>query len=153
MEEYLDYRRIKDNKDYIICNNGKVWSIKRKIFLKTRVCNIGYVRVNINKKCYTIHRLLATHFIDNPENKEEVDHINRDKKDNRISNLRWVSVRENRANKGDYKRNKNKEPYIYEVNTTKGKVWRISIQKNFNQENFSLEEVKKIRDILLKNLN
>lgn len=43
----------------------------------------------------TIHRLVATAFIDNPENKQTIDHINEDKQDNRIENLRWCSAEEN----------------------------------------------------------
>ena len=47
----------------------------------------------------TIHRLLATCFIPNPENKPQVDHINRNRQNNRLENLRWATVQENNANK------------------------------------------------------
>ena len=46
-----------------------------------------------------VHRIVAETFIDNPRGCKEVDHINRDKSDNRVENLRWVTREENQANK------------------------------------------------------
>ena len=42
-----------------------------------------------------VHRLVAEAFIDNVENKKEVDHINKNTSDNSIDNLRWVTHQEN----------------------------------------------------------
>ena len=58
----------------------------------------GYMFTYVNGKGYYIHRLVAETFIPNPENLPEVDHINRIKTDNRVDNLRWVSVKDNRRN-------------------------------------------------------
>lgn len=55
----------------------------------------GYQYVYFNKKRIPLHRLVAETFIPNPEGKEYVNHINSIKYDNRISNLEWVSAREN----------------------------------------------------------
>lgn len=58
----------------------------------------GYHRVKIKRKTYKVHRLVAETFIDNPENKPTVDHIDRDKSNNNVSNLRWATSQEQREN-------------------------------------------------------
>ena len=55
----------------------------------------GYLFTQKNGKCYYAHRLVALAYIPNPENKEEVDHINNVVTDNRVENLRWVTPQEN----------------------------------------------------------
>lgn len=66
--------------------------------------NKGYLRVRINYKEYLVHRLVAETFIPNPEEKQQVDHINRDREDNRVENLRWVDSCENQRNTLKYDR-------------------------------------------------
>jgi len=78
---------------YQISNLGRVKSFKRKqeVFLTSAINREGYVTIHLYKdriKFFTsIHRLIAITFIPNPENKRTVNHINGNKKDNRIENL------------------------------------------------------------------
>jgi hypothetical protein len=90
--------------NYLIYEDGRVWSkIGKGRFLKSDIRR-GYLNVvlcngsNQHYK-YLIHRLVAEYYIPNPENKPEVDHINRIKNDNRIENLRWVTKSENQINR------------------------------------------------------
>jgi hypothetical protein len=69
------------------------------------IITFNYINNGKGKSC-RIHRLIALHYIPNPENKPEVDHINRDRTDNRIENLRWATKSENMQNKGVAKSNK-----------------------------------------------
>ena len=71
-------------------------------FVSTLVDNTGYVRVKLNGRTYRLHRILAKHFIPNPNNLPEVDHVDRNPLNNSIDNLRWISRSENARNRGRY---------------------------------------------------
>ena len=61
-------------------------------------CN-GYLVVMYQGKNYRVHRLIGQCFIDNPENKQEIDHIDRNPKNNKVENLRWATSSENNYNR------------------------------------------------------
>ena len=67
--------------------------------VKEFVNSNGYKRLNLNNTKYYKHRIVAQQWLDNPNNYKYVDHINRDKTDNRIENLHFVSSRENNLNR------------------------------------------------------
>jgi len=100
---------IEGYENYLIYPDGKVQNKKTKRYLKPGEHN-GYLQVNLCKdgiyKTIMIHRLVAIHYIPNSDNKPQVDHINRDKKDNRIENLRWATRSENGQNREKNKNNK-----------------------------------------------
>jgi len=91
-------RKIDGFEDYLIDENGRVWSSKRSIFLK-HSSNKGYQFVQLYKngkgENILVHRLVALAFIPNPENKKTVNHKNGNKADNRLQNLEWNTQAEN----------------------------------------------------------
>lgn len=87
---------------YTIDEQGNVFSKKSKKKMKHIMTAFGYFKINLSsngvKKLVSVHRLIAIHFIPNPEKKPLIDHKNGIKIDNRIENLRWVTVSENGMN-------------------------------------------------------
>lgn len=89
---------------YQVSNYGRVKSLKNKsnhknelIMKQAIVC--GYKKICLSKnsiqKMYSVHRLVAIAFIKNPLNKEEVNHKDGNKQNNKANNLEWVTSSEN----------------------------------------------------------
>ena len=93
------WREIENYEDYVISDQGRVFSYKRSIFLKPAKDGGGYLFVILSKngvcKSHRIHRLVALAFIPNPENKETVNHIDGIKTNNQADNLEWATHSEN----------------------------------------------------------
>ena len=89
--------------DYKNANNIDVyfpeydWVAKNREYSKFKK---GNIKCPHERRVCGVHRIVAETFIPNPENKSEVDHINRIRNDNRVENLRWVTRLENAQNRG-----------------------------------------------------
>jgi hypothetical protein len=85
--------------DYTINENGEIYSKRNKKFLKQSISYRGYHTVRLcnsdGQKTFRVHRLVATHFIPNPDELPQVDHIDEDKSNNHVSNLRWCTNKDN----------------------------------------------------------
>ena len=98
-----NFGRIKSLSRKIKHKNNQIHNIKEQI-IKPHLTgylsnNSQYKRVELSKnnisKGFSIHRLVAEAFIDNPENKCCVNHIDGDKHNNKVENLEWVTISEN----------------------------------------------------------
>ncbi len=120
--------------NYYISNFGRVckYSAQWKC-LKPGINSNGYKYVWLykkgNRKHVKIHRLVAETFIDNPQNKPYIDHVDRNRLNNHVSNLRYVTRGENNINKSIQKNNKSGHPGVH---WCKGcDKWRVQINLNY----------------------
>jgi hypothetical protein len=90
--------------DYVVYEDGRVWSNKKNAWLKISTNNGGYKQLTIAKEHWDIHKLLATLFIPNPDNLPLVMHLDNDKTNNSIDNLKWGTYSDN--NKHAYRSGK-----------------------------------------------
>jgi len=95
-----DGKILSDYKNYIITNDGKVYNLQRKRYLISTKIDTGYMTLTLirddkKKQNFSIHRLVALVFLDNPNNCPEVNHIDFDKTNNNVANLEWVSRSDN----------------------------------------------------------
>lgn len=132
---------IKDYPNYTIDIYGNVTNIISGKVLKPRMDKNGYQRVRLYKNSigtnFLIHRLVAIHFIENPQNLPEVNHIDEDKTNNRIENLEWCSTQYNiNYGSGLIRRSKSKRKSVvqYDLNGTLIKIWEspIVIEEELN---------------------
>jgi hypothetical protein len=111
----------------------------------------GYKQIEVHKKKYSVHRLVALAFIPNPKNKKVVNHLDGDKANNIVSNLEWVTPSENdlhafriglRSNK------KEKHPQFgkYIINKTIKKAMKFSGELNHHAK-LNEREVREIRNL------
>jgi hypothetical protein len=132
---------------YQISNFGRVRSLDRneinrngvsrrlKGSLKGTFINQGkYVLVTLSKNCinkaFCLHRLIAEAFIPNPNNLDEVNHKDRNKKNNFSSNLEWCTSRENTHHARTKMKSSSKYVGVSYVKEKYQKPWisRINIQ-------------------------
>lgn len=96
-----ELRPIKDFEGYFsITKDGKVFSHANLKFRKTHHNWLGYENAMLSKpgqkqKYLYVHRLVAEAYVDNPDDKPEVHHIDGDKSNNHADNLEWVTRQEN----------------------------------------------------------
>jgi len=113
----------------------------------------GYITINLHKngkpKSFQLHRLLGLAFIPNPEHKPTIDHINRIKDDNDLSNLRWATDKEQSANR--IRPQKDITPgNIYK--TKCGYQWKYFMKgKRKGKSMKNLKDLEKYRDEILSN--
>lgn len=116
---------VKNFPGYLISNMGRLKSFKRNKVRILKPLKGKYLHYSLQygtkyKHC-SIHRLIAIHFIVNPENKPEVNHKDGNKQNNNIYNLEWATICENRQH-----------------------AYRTGLQKS-GQRKLTISQIKEIR--------
>ena len=121
---------------YLMTDDGLIYDQWRDIYKLTHINNCGYEIIGLQNddgefSTHHVGRLLAQTYLPNPDNKPQVDHKDRNRLNNQLSNLRWVTVSENQQNHKIRKDNKlqvkfigmNKGMYVYK-RTIEGKKYK-----------------------------
>ena len=144
---------------YKISNYGRIYSIKKNIFMKNIKNGNGYniIRLynNLGKsKIFRIHQLVGLTFIDNIDKKPFIDHINRIRDDNYYKNLRWVTREENMKNTTKPYKNKKKLIVNYDDNYDNDNndyYTNINTINNYDLSNYKINEYGNIINIKTNN--
>jgi hypothetical protein len=165
MEQEI-YKPILSFETYAISNYGNIKDLRtgNQVPKSPNVKTGGYLQVSLRNPdkyhTFRIHKLVANHFMDNPYEYEEIDHIDRDVKNNNVSNLRWCNHSMNQINKL-YIHSNNPYKNIHYEETKLVKLpyscWRIIVRnthlkfsKRYRVDEYSLDDVKHIRDELFR---
>jgi len=85
----------KDTTNYYVSSLGRFKNSKGIIMKDYKPHHSGYIYVRVNKDKYALHRLVAFTFLENPENKAYVNHIDGNKTNNSLVNIEWNTPNEN----------------------------------------------------------
>jgi hypothetical protein len=157
----MNYKEIEDYPNYIIYEDGKIYSKYKKIFrkptlLKNQKQDRIDVRIGLSKdgkeKKFSLPRLLGFAFIYNndPINKKYIDHIDRNPLNNDLSNLRWVTASENNIN---IKLRKDNLLGLRYISKTKSNSYCVLIQRlKYNKTYKTKEEAILQRNMFLESV-
>ena len=135
LDNMKEWKIVKNYPDYKISNYGDIFSIKSNQYLEPRIDYNGYYNIKLinenGRKKMAIHRIVYDTFMGINDNTKVIDHIDRNKINNNINNLREVTLSENAKN-------------CDKKNITLTKIHQYSLNNEFIKEWNSFKEIKEI---------
>lgn len=115
--------------NYSVSNYGKIMNRETSYIFNNKPRENGYISIQLrdnNEKRVTtyVHILVASLFIPNPENKPSVDHIDKNRSNNIVTNLCWATYREQNMNRSNKKHRQGRNIDQYTINGEYIKTWR-----------------------------
>jgi len=158
-DEEEEFKRIEGFDNYLVSNFGNIKNNKTNRILKQSNHPKGYKLVDLSKngnsKKFKVHRLVGISFLENPDNKPMIDHIDENKANNNVKNLRWATNRENEYNKG--KRIDNKSGFKGVSFNKETKKYRARININDKRKHLgyyeTAEQASKVYEAKAKELH
>ena len=132
-----NWKTIENVTNYEVSDLGQIRNTKTNYILKGRLSKSGYLQVSLTDKetkkqeNYYIHRLVAIYFLENLDNKREVNHKDGNKLNNNVDNLEWVTPSENQ---------KHRQKILGKTKTSQRKIGK------FNKNHVLIEEYPSIVD-------
>lgn len=144
----------------LVSDDGKVLCPRRWVTIRRGVCKPtvwvwnpgsnrgdGYLRVTVNKKAYAVHRLVAETFLPNPEHKPTVDHRDKNRANNNLSNLKWATYHEQQVNTKRYENAKDYGVRECEDKNAYGKIYnKAAYSKNKQDPEWYAKFLKSCRE-------
>lgn len=140
---------IQDYSNYLIYEDGTLYNKKTKNYIKSHKNKNGYLynclTKNSKSKFKLNHRLVALAYISNPNEYNDIDHIDSDRTNNNVNNLRWC----NRSMNNEYKKSKN---YFKQLGGFTVAITRSGVKhrKWFKKEQDAIEWRDKILELYSK---
>ncbi len=139
------WRSIDGYANYEVSSHGRVRNATTARILKPNIQNRGYYQARLCKdgkqKKFSIHRLVAQEFIDNPDSKQVVDHIDHNPANNCVENLRWASGKENQGNRLKQQNTSSKFKGVYFDKQTQ--KWRARVRIDGKYKHLGLFDSEK----------
>jgi len=128
----LNYQTLNDYSRYYIYNDGRIFDLKYSKFMSHNTNSDGYsictlTSDNRKRKTFRIHRLVAMCFIENKNNKAEVNHKDGIKSNNHVLNLEWCSHSENIQHAWDTGLIKNTEERMNKIKAQKLRIGKDNL--------------------------
>lgn len=150
----LSQERIKELFEYNTDTGDLIWKVSRGTRKKGSIAGSinseGYLCIGVDGEVYHAHRIIWIYVYGEPPEKPNIDHINREKTDNRISNLRAATCYENVVNRGLQKNNKSGCSGVRWIE--KDKRWRVTIRGKAYGQFKTFEEAREVRKNTAENI-